>query len=523
MIFMKTIQKISLLAIALTFASCNEKISPELLQSSNVVNPGTSTPVPPEEFYFRVVNTSSPILNYKLHKTGAGNANAKCEIRNTTGLSSDIFRVNPAANDISCYFEAEELSLNADGFRFAIEASRNTCDFIGYSPFGFFEKIPGDSTSSFIQVSCMNDTTGNAEVATAAVEQGLNIQAGGANIGCGEWVTTDPDIPVVTREKFTPTSDEELCRFNYEEDRCDIGTITVNELAVSFTPATPDSDAVLQHEIIPRTISCRGQVANCVKGPVKQMTSEYTRFTEVVVNKLNQETRKEYIYEGLMNQGKNSNMSYANFRRNLANVNINFNTSFGMTPAYKSIWSNASFGKIFQTRLMDYYSSNLMFDNVSKIVSDGALLAEATKSNKWKAVPLAAEPFMGLEDHKINPFYTMYCLDTAYDIKARIRMVVRDWDRVYNSNNEEIEFLSDLFKLANSKQDSPGYVELDNELDTILVFNDKKDWDDQIPMTRTPDVVPGVFDPATIWRPTPTAAYPTGWFNPAMFPTDKKL
>src|SRR5690606_21638816 len=108
-------------------------------------------------------------------------------------------------------------------------------------------------------------------------------------------------------------------------------------------------------------------------------------------------------------------------------------------------------------------------------------------------VPLAAEPFMGLEDHKINPFYTMYCLDTAYDIKARIRMVVRDWDRVYNSNNEEIEFLSDLFKLANSKQDSPGYVELDNELDTILVFNDKKDWDDQIPMTRTPDVVPGVF------------------------------
>jgi len=510
---MKTIQKLSLLVMALTLASCNEKVSPELLQS-NVVTPGNSTPVPPQEYYFRVVNTSDTLLNYKLHKTGPGNANAKCEIKNTTGMSSDIFRGDPVSNDITCYLDAEELSLFVGGFSFAIEASRNTCDYVGYSPFGFYDKIPGDSSSSFLQVNCEGDSTNSDHVSDAAAERGLNITAGATQIGCGDWVYQDTtEIPAATRQRFAPSSDEELCRFNYGEDKCDIGTITVNELVVNYTPATPEEAAILKHEIVPRTISCGGRVENCIKGPIKEMTSEYARFIQVTQQTLNQETSKEYSYDGVMGS-LYSNMSYVNFRRNLANVNIDFNTSYGLSPTYKSIWSDPFLGKSFQTRLMDYYSSNVMLDNSGDLVPDSIMQAEAIKSNKWKAVPLAAEPFVGLKE-RINPFYTMYCLDTAYDIKARVRMVVRDWDRVFSSNNEELEYLSDLFKGANAKQDAPNYVELPDDLDHVITFNDVRDWDDWIPMNRTP----GMFNPSTtIWNPTPTAAFPDGWFNPDRFP-----
>ena len=513
---MKTIQKLSLLVMALTLASCNEKVSPELLQS-NAVTPGSSTPVPPQEYYFRVVNTSDTLLNYKLHKSGPGNANTKCEIKNTTGMSSDIFRGNPVANDITCFFEAEELSLFHGGFSFAIEASRNTCDYIGYSPFGFYDKIPGDSSDSFLQVTCEGDSTTASHASDAAAAMGLNIQDSlGTNIGCNDWVTTNiTDIPVGTRQRFAPSSDEELCRFNYSEDKCDVGTIHVSELVVNYTPATPEEPSILKYEIVPRTISCGGRVENCVKGPIKEMTTEYARFTEITQNVLNQESSVEYKYEGIIGK-RNTNMSYANFRRNLANVNIDFNTSSGLTPAYKSIWSDPLYNKVFQTRLLDYYSSNVMMDNSGDtLVPPTVLQAEAVKSNKWKAVPLAAEPFVGLSE-RINPFYTMYCLDTAFDIKARVRMVVRDWDRVFSSNNEELELLSDLFKGANSKQDAPNYVELPDDLDGVIPFNDRKDWDDQIPMNR--DI--GSFNPSmTIWRPTPTVTYPHGWFNPARFPS----
>ena len=35
-----------------------------------------------------------------------------------------------------------------------------------------------------------------------------------------------------------------------------------------------------------------------------------------------------------------------------------------------------------------------------------------------------------------NPFYTVSCLDAAQDVKARIRVIVRDWDRTFNIEND---------------------------------------------------------------------------------------
>jgi hypothetical protein len=45
-------------------------------------------------------------------------------------------------------------------------------------------------------------------------------------------------------------------------------------------------------------------------------------------------------------------------------------------------------------------------------------------------------------------------------------------------------------------------------------MNDIYDWDDHIPMERTP----GVFNASTtMWNPVGTATFPFGFFNPVYF------
>lgn len=520
---MKQVSKLSLLALAILLAGCNEKVSPELQEGNSTTPDDPSNPVAPDEYYFSIVNTSDTLLNYKLHKTGSGNASKKCEVRSTTQLSNDIFRGNPAANDITCFFDAEELSLYHSGFSFEIQASKNTCDFVGYMPYGYYNKIPGDSSASYYQMTCTSDETTNARLSQAALERSLNItDSSGTDVGCGDWIINESIIPAGTRNRFQPSSAEDLCAFNYEtgdKEQCDIGVITVNELQVTYTPSTDTEPAILKHEIVTREIDCAGKVYNCVKGPTKEINPDGTRFTEIAKTELNKDYKDEYKYDGLIGTG-NGIFEYANYRRNLASTNIDFVTSAGNTPAYRSVWSDPIFGKIFEPRVMDFFANNKMLNNTDPLVeidpSDptSMLEVEARRNNTTYHKPLAADPYLGLGS-KVNPFYTFYCFDTAFDMKARIRMVVRDWDRIFPSSNSDLELLSDLFRNSSARQDVPDLVELPDDNDAYIMFNDKWDWDDIVPMDRTP----GSFDAnATIWQPTPTVTYPDGWFNPSRFP-----
>lgn len=527
---MKMVSKLSFIALAILLAGCNEKVSPELQEGNSTTPTTPSTPVAPNEYYFGIVNSSDTLLNYKLHKTGAGNATAKCEVRSTTELSSDIFRGNPAANDITCYFDAEELSLYHSGFKFNITASKNTCDFVGYTPYGYYNRIPGDSGATYYSVACGSEKTGPVHIQQAAADLGINLQDANGDLNCNDWVIDDNplnprSIPAATRLSFTPVDEASLCRFNYKDgdkEKCDIGIITINEVQVIYNEATDTEPASVTSQIVPREIDCGGKIYNCVKGPTKELDSAAARFTEITSSPINVDFEKEYSYEKLIGTN-NGIFEYANYRRNLANSNIDFNTSFGTSGTYRSVWADPIFGSIFEPRVMDYFSSNLMLNDVDPLIeidpSDptSRLELEARRNNTWYAKPLAADPFLGLSS-KVNPFYTFYCFDTAFDMKARIRMVVRDWDRIFPTNTG-LELLSDLNSFSSARQDAPGLVEIPGDNDSYTRFNDLTDWDDFVSMDRTP----GSFDPnATIWSPTGTFTYPDGWFNPAIFPNVSK-
>lgn len=511
---MKMVQKLSLLTLAILVAGCNEKVSPEL-QSSSATTPDSTTPVAPDEYYFRIANTSPLILNYKLHKTGDTNTTAACEIKNTTGLSSDIFRGNQAANDITCYFDAEELSLFNNGLNYQIEASANTCDYVAYTPFSFYDDIPGDSSDTFTQVTCANETTNSSQVALAATADGVDLSSSTTDAGCNEWISES--IVPGTRVKFRPASDEQLCRFNHVDgsgSRCDIGVITVNEYVVTYTP--PGDDPATQPEIRKsefrtRVVDCGGEIGNCVKGPIEELAT-YTpgavSATEISQPTINKPFTLEYKLPKLIGT-YGSSKRYANFRRDLASTQIDYVSADDSAPtyaAYKSAFGIAAFGKTFTPTLIDYYAGNKKMDG-TPLVTAADILAQSTPGNRYRSVPLAADPFLGLAG-KISPFYSFYCLDNAFDIKARVRMVVRDWDRIFPTSADN-EYLSDIWRGANSRQDNPGYVEIPGDDDIFIPFNDAGDWDDKVPMTRTS----GAFDPtSTIWEPV------SGFFSFSNFP-----
>ncbi len=534
---MKKVTKLSYLAMTILLVSCNEKVSPELLQSNNTAP--TTVAVPPEEYYFSVTNSSPVMQGYKLHKTGPGNKSAPCEVRNTTGMSNEIFAGDQTANDITCFFEAEELTLLHGGFSFDIGASKNTCDYVGYSPFGYYDRIPGNSTAIYEYVTCTNiGTTTSAEVAAEFSPLFTTNMNGLAE--CNDYFISNTAIPPASRNKFSIAagdinSEEELCRFNYTNDNgpnCDIGKITINEHLITYTKDTDEVQPGDQQDwtktTTSRVIDCGGKITNCVSGPVAEMKTGVSKFTEITNTNLNEEFKKTQTYGGLQGQYK-SVKSYTNYRRDLASKNIDFINSYsfttGLPAAYTGIWLT-SFGlnRIFDPQVMDFYSYNKKLDGTTLVTSSGATTnpdnLEAAKTdtrtgvtNTFYAIPLAADPFLGITA-PVNPFYTFYCFDDAFDVKARIRMVVREWDRIFSTDSSDLELLSDLGKGQYARMDSTVEYEVPGDTDQWLYMNDIKDWDDHIPMERTPGALNAN---STIWHPYGTSSFSFGFFDPIYF------
>lgn len=108
-----------------------------------------------------------------------------------------------------------------------------------------------------------------------------------------------------------------------------------------------------------------------------------------------------------------------------------------------------------------------------------------TWKNTTSTISTLASPF-GFDS---NPFYTVTCLDAAYDIKARIRVIVRDWDKAFRID-------SDIF---NQSFTAPPVNMNNNNPDPIFgkPYNDVDDWDDDFVSYNDPTSDIPVYTPNT--------------------------
>lgn len=504
---MKRINYFTLMMLALVAATgCNEKIAPKLLEG----NQSTTVPpiIEPEEYYLSVTNTSPATRKFHLHQSGAGNYAKKCEIKSTDKFSSSLFR-DPARRaefDISCIFEAEELSLE-HGFNFAFSASPNTCDYVAYSPFSYYNFKPGDSSGNLIQVSC---TEGTSAANITAAGGTLPESADGLNsVGCGEMVDTYYADNV--RQKFAaPQSDEDLCRYNYtksEGPNCDVGIINVTTHEYSYTPAQDTNPPTLGHTVSTRQVRCGGKVGNCIEGPIKKEAGLKTDWTSAIIyyeTEKNQPFSEKREYDTIIGT-KYQTFHYANFRRNLANPHVEYDILTGNLVNYVDAFVGMT--EIFPT-LMENYANGKLFNNSTSIAAADPYLDSIPNQRRTRA--LASEPFMGLGGYRTSPYYTFYCLDAAKEMRGRIKMMVREWDRFFSTNQATFDLITDADQYDNARIDNltdPG--ELPQDGDVLNPLNDSADWDDLIPMTRTG----GPLSPnTTTWTPE------RGFFAHGNFP-----
>jgi hypothetical protein len=64
------------------------------------------------------------------------------------------------------------------------------------------------------------------------------------------------------------------------------------------------------------------------------------------------------------------------------------------------------------------------------------------RRSSWESYGNTRDPFGSSNSGVYNNYYTFNCLDASYDIKARIRVLVRDWDREFTPEDHELTNLA---------------------------------------------------------------------------------
>jgi hypothetical protein len=538
-------KNLSLLLMALMAYSCNEKISPELQSGGSTTLPGGPSGAP-DEYFFRVTNQSDVILNYVLHRTGSGNASTPCSIDASTAFSSDLFSGEGNSGidheqklfDYTCYFDAEELSLFFNGVSFQVESSKNTCEYIAYQPFSFFESIPGKSVGNWYVRDCGNLSTAECN-AQANLETNLSkTQAAGSNvIPDGHAVDQSGLVAAASRQSQLLTTPQQLCHFDYSSGsasgngkNCDEGGFNITTISWTKNETT---GAISRFESA-EYHSCEGSVLNCIGGPIKQtkLAEKFTWGRLITKAEKDKELKIKYTLPKLMEK-REANYDIVNFRRGLAAKELNFKNYDALNSTTN--WDiTGSEIKRFDPTLMENYAINRVWHGGGLNIVNYSDIKSFIDGLGQAAVPFAADPFLGINPdailagnqistqiwsvnptYRVSPFYVFSCLDKNSETKARIKMVIRDWDRAFPSTSSSLELISDFGNFSSSSAIEPRLqdvlltsAEVDDDPSLGNMYNDSLDWDDLVPMTRTADAPAS----SAIWRPT------DGWFKSTTFP-----
>lgn len=511
---MKSLMKnLALLSMGLMTYSCNEKISPELANGSSTTVGG---PTPPGTVYsFEVTNETAPLLNYVIHPTGPSTAvNCKIEDEN---FSTTLFKSTPATYDISCFVEAEEQALYFNGLDLKIKATAGLCENVVYAPYHFFQYQPGSSTRTIDVYKCSDVTSAQAALSAIPPWDGA---------GCDQYVQATLVVGI-SIPKDLPESNEEFCDFDYsqiDEDapNCDTGIVTINEYTYAETAAASCSDSAITSQaacllaletwtpaVIGRTLAissvkCGGEIDNCRAGAgLTAISKNYSGIKAINYTTQGAKVEQKVTLASPHSNGYFTNLSVANFVRQCSGP-VDNTTLANFEPTTGDIADELN-KRLFDPAVLERYAAGRRYwQGLSN--ADGAFdnkylytalnkLAPVLTVNHYVDTTLgrtrtfyAADSFMGTgaAASSAAPNYTFYCLNDSLDIKARIRIIVREWDRLPAYTTQDFTLLSDAFYQLSltpddARMDTTG-TELDEDDNPFNNFNDIRDWDDFVSM-----------------------------------------
>lgn len=386
---------------------------------------------------FRIIHGTANASSYLLHKEGRGYNTAACRI--TKDQVDNFGSATDGVNNINCRLEAEEMDLTYYGASFSVLTSPGMCEYVRYRPVSYWTRPPGRTSASFI---VYEDFSGDETACGSAPSiPEISTPSGGApytwlpTAGSGTWTSArsygssycDSGDCFNGGDIDNPTTPG--CHFNYSGaggPNCDDGSYTLK------TVSCAESSGVCDCTVVTSIVQCGGSNLSCMAGPVRDMQFEKnlsSSATSAVTD----------TFAGTFEP--NSGATELKFTISAPGAPLQDPTTPKYTNAYLANWvkTNACLGA-------DGYTYD----------SDNWAIINEVESTTASTYP--TDLFSGR-----SPFYAFECLDAAQDVKARIRVQIRDWDRKFTASND-IDLLTPT-GLMDAAADSCFGVSCNNEND----------------------------------------------------------
>lgn len=432
-----------LIITVLSFAACTEEVAQELKKkqssSSNSGDLSTSS--------IRLVHKMDSTLSFNMHKSGT--MNGPCELTPSTssGFDPQTYYTNPddgapnPAQVIDCVLEAQENDLFNHGAKYELQVDEQLCEYVTYTPFRYVEMQFGSTAKTVYQIECADDT---------------------CNSQCGKTYEYYDGSSGLAGLQGALSASDLTCKFDYSADdygrNCDEGEIRTTTLyldneKVGDPAACPGTTALSVMET--STTDCMGDHLNCLGGPAIEQVDDIESTTLVYSNtELNQFTQEWEITSPIKRGNGNTNMYLANYSRICADNTVIKVDGFGDEDPATYIGMELE-GHQTETELNDLQappSAQLYNDAYGEL--DYVGMAE----NPWRALVAT------------SPYYSFKCLDKARDVKAQIRLFIREWDRSYTGPIESFTRVTDIY--------SPVPMMDSNQTHDGRDWNNIMDWDD---------------------------------------------
>ncbi len=265
-------------------------------------------------------------------------------------------------------------------------------------------------------------------------------------------------------------------------DACSINTHT-DEASCTATGTLraldcmiPSGSAIVRHDADAiEEFDCGGDRASCFEGPGIDLVDGDPRFFTgtIVQNDALSPVTIDYDVEAPLDRGHTSNRYAASYQRTCVSDQVkndyegggvNFEgDSIEVMPVFTGFTNIKDNDDAFSPNYLDAYP-------VMAIDSDGNGIADY--------IPMGTHPFQsamqigGTANLGSKTYYSIKCLDQSRDVKAQIRLHIREWDRAFTKDSVAMNKVSDI--------DSPGVVLIDNNgiHDNDDFWNDRRDWED---------------------------------------------
>ncbi|WP_081653319.1 putative Ig domain-containing protein [Bacteriovorax sp. DB6_IX] len=368
--------------------------------------------------YFEIVDTNDA-PTAALHKLGQANNSARCRINKKDiknfAASNDPLDLDTV--DIDCLMDVGEKDIYNKGLKLTTNSGPAVCTFVDYKPFAYWQLPPKYTTNTIY-----------SKVTNSCADWVVNDQV--LYLG-GSATTGDVAAAGFDGTVISSVSEAEICQGNYPDGNggfvnCDEGYYILHSYEITEdTGGEGNGTCTVTYNVSTERVDCGGNAYSCLRGPVRDTgfnidTTGYTSVTTFANNSLS----KEFV------------------------VTAPIDTTF------------ASRQNSTNKRIANFMTRNSCPD---RTVNDTDY-----NSNGWRqksdafsggSINSISEPFAAL-----NPYYTFECLDGAEDTMARIRVMVRDWDRDF-ARDEVDKVLSSV---------------MDDKTDNLFgtEFNERTDWDD---------------------------------------------